>query len=178
MQLVIYRYCQERDRLPQELSIRTAWADMAPEPGQMVGMGLDRRWQVAQVYTFTPEAEVPVESVYLALIQQPDHPSDPSEWDCWKFRDLVPNENIYVHLEDVGLPELGIGFNCLGEPPQLGEQLFQAEATEGGGPLRPVLRPWQIDRCDRYVPAQTHSSPYREVYLAWCKAVAMELAAA
>ena len=177
MQLVIYRYCREANRQPHEASIRVAWAEAAPERGQMVGMGQERRWRVAQVHTFTSEAEVPIESVHLALIEHPDHTSDPSEWDCWKFKHLVPSENIYVHLEDVGLPELGIGFNCQGEPPQLGTQLFQAEAMGGGGALTPVLRPWQIENCDRYAPVET-DGPYQEVYLAWCRALAMELAAA
>lgn len=39
--------------------------------------------------------------------------------DYWCYRHLVPKENVYVHLEDIGLPELSIGFNCLNQPPSL-----------------------------------------------------------
>ncbi|HEY9877914.1 MAG TPA: hypothetical protein V6D29_05625 [Leptolyngbyaceae cyanobacterium] len=176
MQLTIFKYCQEQQRDRTEAPIRLAWADVSPTPGQAVGMGQERRWQVAQVHTFTPAVEASITAVHLALIALPDNIPAQADWDCWRYKHLAPHENIYIHLEDIGLPELGIGFNCLNQPPKLGQHLFAGEPTGQGTQLRPVPRPWQIDRYDTYTPAEANS-PYTAVYLNWCKAVSRQLSA-
>lgn len=174
MQLTLFKYCQEQQREQGEFPIRLAWADAPPAVGQAVGMGQERRWQVAQVYSFTPTTEVAIAAVHLALIALPDDSSDQADWDCWRYRHLVPQENIYVHLEEVGLPELGVGFNCLDEPPRVGQQLFAAEPASQGTKLRPIMRPWQIERFDSYSPSQEGCS-YTAFHLSWCRAVSPQL---
>ncbi|MBD2261056.1 hypothetical protein [Pseudanabaena sp. FACHB-2040] len=177
MQLTLFQYCQEQQRELNEFPIRLAWAEAPPQLGQAVGMGHQRRWQVVQVHPFRPETEVAIAAVHLALIALPEGSSEQADWDCWRYRHLVPQENIYVHLEDIGLPELGIGFNCLNQPPALGQQLFAAEATGDGSKLMPRMRPWQIERYDSYQPSQ-EGCPYTAVHLSWCSALSNELVTA
>lgn len=176
MELTIFKYCQEQQRERNEFPIRVAWTDAPPQVGHAVGMGHERRWQVVQVHSFAPTAgvEVAIRAVHLALIALPGDGSDSADWDCWRYRHLVPRENIYVHLEDVGLPELGIGFNCLDEAPTVGRQLFGGEPIGDGAQLRPVIRPWQIERYDQYSPV-SEGCPYTAVYLSWCRAVSRQL---
>lgn len=178
MQLTIYRFCSESQQDPNtEEAIRLQWVEAAPVVGQQVGMGSERRFEIVQVYPYAPAEESPIEAVYIALVELPGSQIDPTEWSCWRYRDMIPEENVFVHLEAVGLPPLSYGMNCLNQPPAVRERLLAGVPVEEGSTrLNLVPRPWEVERVVAYGPIG--ESPYAAVYLSWCKVVEKSLFAA
>ena len=150
--------------------MRLQWLDTPPEPGTVVGMGRDRRWQIAHVQIFKPTVPGPITDASLCLVQLPEQPMAREDWDCWEFRDEDSHEAFYVHLEAVGRPELEIGIDYTEETPWIGKQLFDAVPVGDGTRLAAVRRPWVIESTVSYFPVGK-GSPYDAIYVSWCKAL-------
>ena len=174
MQLVIYRLCDEDQLNPHlETAVRTQWSDCEPTQGDLVGFGSDRSFDVAQVYSYKPTGDSPVETVYVAFCQLPNSNIPPEEWRCWQWLEHVESMQIVVRLEAVGLPDLGCEFDATGEPPQLPQRIQGGVLAGDGSSTRMISMPtkWVIDRYHAYKPEG--ETPYIAVYLAFCKVVPM-----
>lgn len=178
MQLTIYRLCDESQHNPElEEAMRLQWADAPPTVGQLVGMGCDTRYEIVHVYGFEPAEDAPVEAVHIAFVELPGSQIEPENWSCWKYKDVTPEENVFVHLEAVGLPPLSYGFNCLNEPPELGERLLAGvPVEEDSTQLKLVPQPWEVEQIVAYEPVG--ESPCTAVYLTWCRAFSRSLTVA
>ncbi|MEM9485013.1 MAG: hypothetical protein AAGA83_15145 [Cyanobacteria bacterium P01_F01_bin.116] len=172
MELIIHRLCNDDQANPQEKPIRMQWTDRAPMVGQLVSMGGDRLFEIAHVYTYKPVSDSSVDTVYMVFNRLPDTCSEPSEWDCWQFKELMPEETFHVELEDIGLPDLSYEINYLGEAPKLGKPLYGGTPTGDGSRIHLVRTEWISESYDAYNTRE--DSPCAAVYLTWCKRMAME----
>lgn len=156
MNLLLYACCQAFDRQhPAEQSVLVEWTEQPPAIGDVVSMGRQKHWAIVEVAAYKPiTLGQAVRAVYLAFVQREDLPLTPKA--DWSFH---PQKTIHVHLTAIDEPELQLGFNVLGDPPQIGECLLSHEATT------PKVA-WVIDRYDTYLP-EAHAS-YSAIYLAWC----------
>lgn len=160
MYLLIYACCKESDRQhTHEQSVRMEWAEQPPAIADLVSMGKQKRWNIVELTAYKPVMlGQEVRAVYLAQVQREDLPLAPkSEWSFFH-----PHENMHIHLTAVGEPALQLGFNVLGEPPQMGTRLVFDQAT----PLVVPPQKWVLDRYDTYLPESAAS--YHAIYLAWC----------
>ena len=161
--LLIYACCKASDRLHlAESSVRAEWAQ-PPALGDIVSMGRQKRWIVVEVAAYKPVGlQQEVQAVYLVYLQREDLPLAPkSEWSFFQ-----PQETIQVQLSAVNAPVLQLGFNVLGQPPRIGEQVKQDESMPDFKLVRSIPKEWLIDRYDTYLPE--NQAPYSAVYLAWC----------
>ena len=172
MELAIHQLCDEDQANPQEQPIRTQWMDEAPIVGQPISMGSDRVFEVAGVYTFEFMGDGPVTAVHVTFSQIPGSNLEVSEWGCWKWKDILPKETLFVQLEGLGLPDLGCGMDFTEESPKVGSRLQGGVPVGEGNKLRLVPTAWVVEGYDTYEPVG--ESPYTEVHLTWCKRVAME----
>lgn len=172
MELIIHRLCNDDQASPQEKPIRMQWTDQAPKVGKLVSMGGDRLFEIADVYTYKPVSDSVVNAVYMVFNRLPDTCPERSEWDCWQFKEVMPEETFHIELEDIGLPDLSYEINYLGEAPKLGKPLYGGISIGEGSRMYLVRTEWIAESYDAY--AAGEDSPCAAVYLTWCKRMAIE----
>jgi hypothetical protein len=178
MHLTVYQLCESSQANPHtEKTVRTQWTDAPPDKGAVIGMGSDRNFQVVKVYSFQPVGKSAVEFVHVAMCELPDSNLPEEEWGCWAWKDRYPEENMYIRLEEIGLPDLGCCFNFTGDgPPKIGARIMGG-ILAGSSDTRMVSVPtkWTIESCEAFEPITER--PYTKVTLCYCKVVAMTEAA-
>jgi hypothetical protein len=169
MNLILYVCCQERDRtVPDEQSVTIAWSEAVPKIHDVISMGKDKRWFAVDVLPYQC-AENQAIGVYLVHVHLDVFRPAREEWDSSFAR---PDENIHIELSGVGEPELQLGFNVLGRPPQVGNRLvsykpLMSHSTQ----MKSTPTAWVIDRYDEFLPVG--EAPYKAIYLSWCKQQAL-----
>jgi hypothetical protein len=172
----IYQCClEELVQVPKEISAHAVWcvgqnpseAVCPPVPGELVSMGKEQRWQVVEVLPFqAPDSAQNLLEVYLVQVHLKGLAVPPrKQWACNYAKEDYPNESIFLNVTGDGLQ---LGFDMRGLAPSRGERLMSYESTEHPTLMRPIPRPWIVDRVDAYLP--TSQSPYTRIDLAWCVA--------
>lgn len=139
MKLAVYQYCDESQRRPHELSIQFAWCEHSPEIGNLVAMGDDASWQVANVATYTGTGEVT--HVYVVSLYRGELPSQ-DNWELYALRKLCPEQSLHIQLSDIGSEVLGFEIVFTEQHPSIGSQLVRYGIREDTFVTRREI--WQV----------------------------------
>lgn len=166
MKLIVYLCCQELDCNQNEQPIQLEWSDHQPRCGDTIAMGDQQRWLIVDVMPYQSTA---ADLVFLVHVNPSHQLCDRKEWDSSFAR---ANENIHIELSNRGEPALQIGFNVLGQAPQIGSRLMNYEPTNHPTLMKETPSEWVVDRYDEFLPTAPNA-PYNAIYLSWCKQLAL-----
>jgi hypothetical protein len=163
MKLAVYQYCDESQRQPHELSIRFAWCDRAPAPNELVAMGDEATWQVADFAVY--EGAGQITHVYAISLYRKTLPPR-EDWELYALKSNYPEQSLQVQISDVGSEILGYEINFLGQTPTVGSQLIRYGIREDTFVTR--REAWQVSAVEEF--SSSHMSiPFCQIYLAFHK---------
>lgn len=163
MKLAVYQYCDESQRHSHELSIRFAWCDRAPERGDVVAMGGEADWQVADVAAYEGSgqlAEVYAVSLYRGMLPARE------DWELIALRAAYPEQSLQIQVSDVGGDVLGFEINFLGQVPTVGSHLIRYGIREDTFVTR--KEDWQVSAVEAFT-VDDEDVPFQQVHVAFHK---------
>jgi hypothetical protein len=163
MKLAVYQYCDESQRQPHELSIRFAWCDRAPAPGELIAMGDEATWQVADCAVY--EGAGQITHVYAVSLYRKALPPR-ADWELYALKANYPEQSLQLQISDVGSEILGYEINFLGQTPTVDSQLIRYGIREETFVTR--REAWQVARGENFMP-NFNDVPFHHVYLAFYK---------
>lgn len=170
MKLAVYQYCDESQRHSHELSIRFAWCDQAPQRGEVVAMGGEADWEIAEVVTYEGTgqlAEICSVSLYRETLPMRDN------WDLLALRAVYPEQSLQIQASDIGGDVLGFEINFLGQVPTVGGHLIRYGIREDTFVTR--REEWQVSVVEAFTSAKGNVT-YQRIYLAFHKVAQHSLA--
>jgi hypothetical protein len=163
MKLAVYQYCDESQRQPNELSIRFAWCDRAPKPQDLVAMGDEATWQVADFSVY--EGAGQITHVYAVNLYRETLPSQ-ADWELYALKANYPEQSLQIQISDVGSEILGYEINFLGQKPAIGNHLIRYGIQESTFVTR--REAWQVSAIEEF--SSNHENvPFQQIYLAFHK---------
>lgn len=171
MKLAVYQYCDESQRQPHELSIRFAWCDgiasplenYVPEPQDLVAMGDEATWQVADVASYQGTGQIT--HIYLVSLYKGILP-DRADWELYALKAANPEQSLQIQISDIGGEILGHEINFLGQIPAVGNHLTRYGIREDTFVVR--REAWRVTRVENFTPNQK-DMPFQQIYLAFHK---------
>jgi hypothetical protein len=163
MKLAVYQYCDESQRQPHELSIRFAWCDRAPAPSELVAMGDEATWQVADCAVY--EGAGQITHVYAVSLYRKALPPR-ADWELYALKANYPEQSLQLQISDVGSEILGYEIDFWGQTPALGSHLIRYGIQESTFVTR--REAWQVSAVEEF--SSSHMGiPFRQIYLAFHK---------
>lgn len=170
MNLLIYLACQESVCLEGETSIRVEWSGVEPSIEDLISMWRDKNWSVVRKVRYSKQGNDITPVVVFVHPNSLDVPPT-EQWDLFDTE-----ETFEVAIEAMGKPSLQNSFKVLGQAPTIGTRLMNYSRTDHETLVEPTPRDWIVESFDEFIPQQS-TTPFKAVYLSWCKNVSLGIAA-
>ncbi|MEL7358247.1 MAG: hypothetical protein AAFN40_16990 [Cyanobacteria bacterium J06560_6] len=163
MKLAVYQYCDESQRRSHELSIRFAWCDQAPQRDEVIAMGDEADWQIADVATYAGNgalAEIYVVSLYRGTLPARE------DWELLALKAAYPEQSLQIQISDMGSDVLGFETTFLNQVPTVGSHLIRYGIREDTFVTR--REEWKVSAVEVFT-AIEENVPFQQIYLVFHK---------